>query len=111
MPRYFFDVHDAGVQPRAGGDFDLIGTDLVDVAAAQRAAMLLLPAVAQDEPQLDRARRDLRVCVRDENGAIVYGARLVLIAGSTDPDAGVTDGATAEPPLAIPDGSVVSRRR
>ena len=72
MPRYFIDTDDGDI---AHGDSD--GHDLPDAEAARRAALDALPDMARDKLP-DGDDRTFTATARDEQGAVVYVATLIL---------------------------------
>ncbi|MEE7459820.1 hypothetical protein MPAR168_23445 [Methylorubrum populi] len=72
MPRYFIDTDDDTFALR-----DDVGHDLVDLRAARDAAHRALPDMARQKMP-DSEHRTFRASVRDESGAVVYVATLVL---------------------------------
>lgn len=72
MPRYFFDVTDAGILCP-----DEYGTDLASDEAARDEGISLLPAIAR-EVLPDGDQHEFCVSVRNEAGAVVYEASLSL---------------------------------
>ena len=74
MPRYFFDVDDAGEAQR-----DEVGTDLGSLDEVRAEAISLLPNIARDEVP-DGDIQTFAVLVRDETGHSIFQASLVLSA-------------------------------
>lgn len=72
MPRYFFETNDGDVICR-----DDEGQDLPDAEAARKAALEALPDMARDRIP-DGDHRVFVTTVRDERGATVYVATLLL---------------------------------
>ncbi len=72
MPRYFFDIHNAG-------DFtpDKYGIDLDDDEEARSQAISLLPEMAREELP-DGDQHEFAVKARNEEGTVVYEASLTL---------------------------------
>lgn len=72
MPRYFFDITDAGVFTR-----DEFGDDCEDDKDARDQAVSLLPEIARAEfPAGDQ--HEFVAAVRNEAGQVVYEASLAL---------------------------------
>ena len=74
MPRYFFDIFDAGSHQR-----DEVGIECDDLEAAVVEAKQALPAIATDELPCDGDHRNYMVVVRDTDGHAVYSAALSFI--------------------------------
>lgn len=72
MPRYFFDVIDAGNLTR-----DEFGIDLADDKEARDQAIALLPDMARDELP-DGDQHEFVAMARNDRGEIVYEASLAL---------------------------------
>ncbi len=72
MPRYFFDITDAGRLTR-----DDHGIDLVSDEEARDQAISLLPAIARDELP-DGDQHEFVAAARNESGQVVYEANLTL---------------------------------
>lgn len=72
MPRYFFDVTDAGEFVR-----DEYGAECADDKDARDQAIMLLPNMARDELP-DGDQHEFVATVRNEAGAVVYEASLAL---------------------------------
>ena len=72
MPRYFFDITDAGVLTR-----DEFGSDCDDDQAARDQAVSLLPDIARHELP-DGDQHEFVATVRNEAGQVVYEASLAL---------------------------------
>lgn len=74
MPRFFFDILDAGSDQR-----DEDGIECADLEAAIVQAKRALPAIATDELPRDGDHRNYMVVVRDTDGQAVYSAALSFI--------------------------------
>ncbi len=72
MPKYYFDVTDAGNLTR-----DEVGVELNDDDVARDQAIGLLPAIAR-ETFPDGDRHEIVVTARNEAGAVVHDANLTL---------------------------------
>lgn len=74
MPRFFFDILDAGSDQR-----DSDGVECTDLEAAVIEAKRTLPAIATDELPRDGDHRNYMVVVRDADGHAVYTAALSFV--------------------------------
>ena len=72
MPRYFFDITDAGSVTR-----DAFGIDLADDDEARDQAVALVSAIARDAP-LNGDQHEFVATVRNAAGGVVYEASLSL---------------------------------
>ncbi|MGI4765356.1 MAG: DUF6894 family protein [Janthinobacterium lividum] len=72
MPRYFFDITDAGRLTR-----DQYGIELLGDQEARDQAIALLPAIARDELP-DGDRHEFVAAARNLAGEVVYEANLTL---------------------------------
>lgn len=83
MPRYFFHSADGHREP------DLDGVELPDDRAAQRAAVQLLGAALEDDPDLVWRKGQWRVEVTDQTGRLRWTVMAIAV------DAPGPDDATA----------------
>jgi hypothetical protein len=78
MPRYFFHTEDGQCFP------DEIGTELANLAAAQREAVKILGQLIKDDPDLFLQTEAFRVIIQDETGLTLY---LIDVTGVRSPAA------------------------
>lgn len=77
MQRYFFDISHDGVSVR-----DEIGVTLPDVGSAQAEAVRVLPEILRG-PLADQPRHAFSLDVRDESGAHIFRAAILMVDEST----------------------------
>jgi hypothetical protein len=77
MPLYFFDFDDDGRAPSAP---DTMGTDLPGLASVPEEAVAVLANIAKDRLP-DGDRRVFSASVRNEEGLVIFTARLTLQSG------------------------------